>query len=90
MAFVPFEKAREECLKDPKLRKLYEAEEEEFRLAEELIKARKAARMTQQQVAEKMGTSQAQIVRLESGKGTISSLRRYARATGRKVKITLI
>jgi transcriptional regulator with XRE-family HTH domain len=46
--------------------------------------------MTQQNVADKMKTSQSQIVRLESGKGTIASLRRYAKATGKRMKITLV
>lgn len=89
MTFIPFDRARKECMEDPEFLKAYEALDEEFQLVEELIKARKEARMSQQEVAAQMGTSQAQIVRLESGKGTISSLRRYAHATGKKLKVTL-
>lgn len=88
--FVPFEKVFEENMKDPEFARLYEADREEFELVEELIRARKAAKLTQQEVAERMNTSQSQIVRLESGKGTITSLRRYAKATGKRVKITLV
>jgi len=87
---IPFKTVFEEDMKDPEFVKEYEALREEFDLAEELIKARKAVKMTQKQVAERMGTSQSQITRLESGKGTISSLRRYANVTGKKVKITLV
>ena len=90
MAFVPFEKALEEDLNDAEFAGIYEQDREEFEIIHELIKARKAAKMTQQDVANKMKTSQSQIVRLESGKGTIASLRRYAKATGKRVKITLI
>ena len=90
MNMIPYKKIIEEDMKDPEFVKEFEALREEFDLVEELIKARKAVKMTQKQVAERMGTSQSQITRLESGKGTISSLRRYAKATGRKVKITLV
>ena len=90
MAFIPFEKALEEDLKDSKFAEIYEEDREEFEIVHELIKARKAAKMTQQDVADKMKTSQSQVVRLESGKGTITSLRRYAKATGKRVKITFI
>jgi len=90
MAFIPFEKALEEDLKDAEFVGIYEEDKEEFEIIHELIKARKAAKMTQQDVADKMNTSQSQVVRLESGKGTITSLRRYAKATGKRVKITLV
>jgi len=49
------------------------------------------AGLTQQQVAEKMGTKQSTIARLESGSTlpSLRSLQRYAQATGSKVKISL-
>ena len=90
MTFVPFSRVRNKMMSDPEFVKAYHELDEEFDLLKAMIDARKAAGLTQSEVAEKMGTSQAQIVRLESGKGTITSLRRYARATGRKVKITLV
>ena len=90
MTMIPFEKVFEEEMKKPEFAKAYHELDEEFELLTELIKARKAAKMTQKDVADKMKSSQSQIARLESGRGTISSLRRYAKATGRKVKITLV
>ena len=87
---ISFEKVFEKDMQDEEFVRLYEADREEFELVQELIRARKAAKLTQQEVANRMNTSQSQIVRLESGKGTISSLRRYAKATGKRVKITLI
>jgi DNA-directed RNA polymerase specialized sigma subunit len=90
VAYVSFSKIREKLMADPDFVKEYHDLDEEFDLVKELIKARKEAGLTQIEVAEKMGTSQSQITRLESGKGTISSLRRYAKATGKKVKITLV
>ena len=87
---IPFEKAFEKDMQDSEFIQLYEADREEYELVQELIRARKAANLTQQDLASRMNTSQSQIVKIESGKGTISSLRRYAKVTGKRVKITLI
>ena len=67
----------------------YDALEEEFALANALIKARANAEMTQQDVAKAMGTTQAVVARLESGRSMPSTrtLRRYAEATGTKLRI---
>ena len=90
MTHVPFSKVRKKLMSDPEFVQKYHELDEEFELLKTLIDARKAAGLTQMQMAERMGTSQSQITRLESGKGILSSLRRYAKATGKKVKITLI
>ena len=68
----------------------YDALEEEFALAAALIKARKHANLTQEQLAERMKTSQASVARLERTKGnpSLNTLRRYAEATGTRLKIT--
>jgi ribosome-binding protein aMBF1 (putative translation factor) len=79
----------EEWLKDPELRAEYEALEPEFALASALIEARGRARMTQAQVAEAMGTTQAVIARLEGGrvKPSTRTLERFAKATGTRLRI---
>jgi len=77
-------------LKDPKYRKEYDALEEEFTLASAIIEARSRAGLTQEELAERMDTSQSAIARLESGR-TIpsgSTLKRFARATGTRLRIT--
>jgi ribosome-binding protein aMBF1 (putative translation factor) len=68
----------------------YNALEEEFALASALIKARSEAEMTQEQVAEAMGTTQAVIARLESGKALPSTrtLERFAKATRTRLRIS--
>jgi ribosome-binding protein aMBF1 (putative translation factor) len=78
-----------EAKKDPVFLKVYEALEEEFSLASALISARAQADMTQQDVAEKMATSQSYIAKLEGGavSPTMKALRRYADATGSRLKI---
>jgi predicted transcriptional regulator len=79
----------DEAKKDPEFLKEHEALEEEFSLASALISARAQADMTQQDVAEKMATSQSYIAKLEGGavSPTMKALRRYADATGSRLKI---
>jgi DNA-binding Xre family transcriptional regulator len=55
-------------MQDPAFRKEYEALGKEYALAEEVIKLRASKNMTQQELAEKAGTSQPAIARLESGR----------------------
>ena len=83
-------KLHEKWLKDPAYRNAYEDMEDEFALAAALISARAQADMTQEQVAERMNTTQATIARLESGRGKPSTrtLERYAEATGTRLKIS--
>jgi DNA-binding XRE family transcriptional regulator len=87
---IPFKKIFEEQMKNPEFEKEFHDLGEEFELAVEMIKARKEANLTQTELAEKMGTTQVQISRLESGKGNLTSLRKYANAVGKKVKISLV
>lgn len=81
--------AFEEWRKDPAFVEAYDALEEEFALAEALIRARADAAMTQEDVAKAMGTTQAVVARLESGRSMPSTrtLQRFAEATGTKLRI---
>jgi DNA-binding XRE family transcriptional regulator len=77
-------------LRDPKFKAEYDRLEPEFALARELIGARVKAKLTQAQVARRMGTSQSAVARMESGRTpSLASLRKYANAVGRKVEIKL-
>jgi ribosome-binding protein aMBF1 (putative translation factor) len=82
--------AAKEWFKDPEFVAAYDALEEEFALAEALIKARARASMTQEDVAKAMGTTQAAVARLESGRSMPSTrtLQRFADATGTKLRIS--
>lgn len=72
-------------LKNPDFKREYDALEEEFTIAEEVIALRLEAHMTQKELAERAGTSQPAIARLESGNYknlSLAFLRRVARALG--------
>lgn len=88
--FIPVEEAFTEWRKDPAYVAAYDALEEEFALADALIKARSAADMTQLEVAKAMGTTQAVVARLEGGRAMPSTrtLQRFAAATGTRLRIS--
>lgn len=84
-------------LADPEFLAEYERlNREEFALLDELLSARKAAGLTQAEVAARMGTKAPAVARLESslasGKHSpsIDTLRKYAAAMGKKLEIHLI
>ncbi len=76
--------------KNPKIKAEYEALREEFEIADALIQARSEANMTQEEVAEKMETSQSYVAKLEGGvvNPSMKALKRYAAATGSTLKIS--
>ena len=88
--FIPADESFARWKKDPKIVAAYNALEAEFALASSLIKARSEADMTQEQVAQAMGTTQAVVARLESGKALPSTrtLERFAKATRSRLRIT--
>lgn len=88
---IPLKKVAKRWMKEPGFREGYDALEDEFSLASMFIAARTRSKLTQAELGAKMGTSQSTIARLESGaaKPSLSTLRRYAKATGARLKITL-
>jgi len=87
---IPVEEAAEKWMKNPAFQEAYHALEDEFALASALIKARGDAGMTQEQVAAAMGTTQAVVARLESGRVLPSTrtLERFAKATHTRLRIS--
>lgn len=79
-------------MKDPAYRKEYVALEEEFSLAAALIRARADAGLTQEQLAERMGTKQEVVARWEGGRVMPSTrtLARLAKATGTTLQISFV
>ena len=76
-------------LKDKSFRKVAEKLEPEFVLADSLIKARKKKKLTQGELAKKIGTKQPIISKLETAnsKPSISLLKRIAQALGSRLTV---
>jgi transcriptional regulator with XRE-family HTH domain len=72
----------------------YDRLDEEFRFLDEFLKARAAAGVTQAEVAERIGTTQSAVARLESGRGkhspSIATLEKYAHALGCRLELRLV
>lgn len=87
-----FEAFEKEALKDPKVRAEYEALRPEFELMIAFINARKAAKISQEDLAKKLKVQQPSVARLESGgyaKTSIATLAKVAHALGYSIKISL-
>ena len=80
---------RADLLQDPGVREEYDRLAPEFEVARAIIGARQAAGLTQAEMAQRMGTPQSYIARLEAGK-TMPNLRtifRVGEATGTRPEL---
>ena len=86
-----YKDVKKRFLADPEFRKEYEALGPEFELIESIIKRRAELEMTQKELADKLGTGQAVISRLESGNAnpTLASLAEIAEALDADLRIEL-
>jgi len=87
-------KFKARALARPEVKKAYDQLDEEFAFLGEVLKARAAAGLTQAEVAERIGTTQSAIARLESPKSrrfpSVETLQKYARALGCRVEIRFV
>ena len=86
-----------EMMKRPGVRAEVERlEREEMPILDEILAARKAAGLTQAQVAERMGSTAPAVSRLEdalvTGKHSpsLATLRKYAAALGKRIEVHLV
>lgn len=84
---------RRRALARPDVKAAYEGLAEEFAFLNEVLKARSESGLTQAEVAERVGTTQSAIARLESATAkhspSIATLQRYAKALGYRVEVRL-
>jgi transcriptional regulator with XRE-family HTH domain len=85
---------RAKALANPEVMAEFEKQSQEFSLLDEFLKARAAEGLTQAEVAEKIGTTQSAVARMESGRGkhspSLATLTKYADALGCKLEIRLV
>jgi ribosome-binding protein aMBF1 (putative translation factor) len=87
----------DKLLKNPAVKaELEKLNREEFAILDQILAARKAAGLSQAQVAKRMSTQAPAIARLESSLATgkhspsLSTLRKYAAALGKRVELHLV
>ena len=82
---------KRKLLRDPEIRRAYDALAPEYALSEMIIRRRIKRGMTQKELAKRIGTTQSAVSRLESGRynPTIEFLRALAKALHGELKISL-
>ena len=77
-------------MEDPEFRQEYTRIDEEYALIEALIRARTEAKLTQAELARRLGTTQSAVARLEGGRvsPSFATLRRCAKAAGTRLTVS--
>lgn len=87
-----FKKHLDESMKDPEFKKAWHDLDSEFELLESMLKAREKAGLTQEELAEKIGTKQPALSRLERGgfrNASVDTLRKIADVLDARLVIKL-
>jgi transcriptional regulator with XRE-family HTH domain len=82
------------ALARPEVRREYDKLKEEFELLDDILRARAEAGLTQAELAERIGTTQSAVARMETAIGkhspSIATLKRYALALGYQLQLRLV
>lgn len=88
---ISFSDVKKEWLKDPKFKKAYDDLEPEYAIIRAVLQKRIKSKMSQKDLAKKLGTKQSAISRLESGtyNPTLSFLKKLSTTLGGKLEIKI-
>ena len=85
---------KKRALARPGVGREHEKLEEEFELLDQILRARTEAGLTQAELAERIGTTQSAVARMETAIGkhspSIATLKRYASALGYRLQLRLV
>ena len=86
---IPFSKIRAEWMKDPEYRKIHEASAFEFGILKAIIIARARQKLSQRELAAKIGVKQSALARFESGRTnpTLGFLKKVVSGLGLSVTV---
>jgi HTH-type transcriptional regulator/antitoxin HipB len=89
---IKFDSIRKRWMRDPQFRKAYDKISPEMEIAFAIADARHRAHLSQQELADKIGTSQAAVARWERGGSAPSTrtLNRVAKATHSRLHVELV
>jgi len=94
MSRITLKDFKEKAFQKQGVQEEYDALRPEYAIKKKLIAMRKEAGLTQEKLAELMGTKKSNISRLESFKSSISprieTLIKYAEATGHELKVDFV
>jgi len=89
---VDFQEYLAEKLKNPKIKKYYDEYGKQLEIAYQILQLRKQRKMTQAELAKKIGTRQSDVARMESGQQnfTTDTLQKIASTFKRDLKIEFV
>lgn len=87
-----YEVLKKEMLKKPSIKAEYDALEPEFDITRSLIEARKSLHLTQKELSDRTGITQADISRIENGtrNPSLAMLKRLAKGMGMKLRLEFV
>ena len=83
---------RETLLSDPEVKAEYDALEPEFNIIQAMIDARKEMKLSQKDLSERTGITQADISRIENGtrNPSLEMMKRLAKGMGMRLKLEFV
>ena len=89
---ITYKEYKNKCLEDSNFKKEYDDLEPEYDIINAIIKARKEKGLTQKQLSELTGISQADIPRIENGtrNPSLEMIKRLATGMGMRLKLEFI
>jgi len=86
---IDFQEYLAEQLKNPKFKKHYDEYGRQLEIAYQILQLRKKSKMTQAELAKKIGTKQSNVARMEAGNQnfSIEILQRVASVLGKNLKV---
>jgi len=86
-----WEEIKKDILKDVKVKKIYDSLEVEYKIIGDMIRLRNKKKITQKQLASKIGTTQSALSRFEMGdvNPSLDFLKKMANALGAKLVVGL-
>lgn len=88
--FIDFQEMLEKELKNPEFKRLYDEHGRQLEIAYQILQLRKKKKMSQSQLAKKIGTKQSNIARMEAGSQnfSIETLEKIAEALNCDLKVS--
>ena len=88
---VDFQEYLAERLKNPEFKRYYDEHSRQLEIAYQILQLRKKKKMTQAELAKRIGTKQSNVARMETGQQnfTIDILSRVAEAFDKELKISI-
>lgn len=92
MAMTSYKDFKKQALKDPEVKAEYDALQPEYDIIQAMIDVRKSQHMTQKELSEKTGITQADISRIENGtrNPSLAMVKRLAAGMGMTLKLEFV